>query len=245
MLENGIVPIVNENDAIATAKLKFGDNDRLSALVAQMTQADLLVILSDIEGLYTADPNLNKDAEFISVVEEIDEEIEALAGGATSSVGTGGMSTKVQAATIASESGCETVITSGKDQHAIRDLFMNNKRHTLFKAVDNPKTARQKWILNTLKTNGSVTIDEGAHNAILKGKSLLPVGITVVDGTFSRGDKISINNIKGEEIAIGITAYASTDLFRIIGKHTDEIESILGFSGREYAVYANDLVVLE
>lgn len=243
LLDHDVVPIVNENDSVATEELKFGDNDRLSALVAQMVQADTLVILSDIDGLYTDDPRRNKDAKHIAVVESIDNKITGSAKGATSNTGTGGMITKIQAAKIASEFGCNTIITSGQVNNPVKKLN-DGARHTLFKAAENPAKARKKWILNSLVSKGKIIVDDGAAKALLSKKSLLPIGIKKVEGNFSRGDKVSIFAPNGKEIGKGICAYSSADIDAIKGKRSAEIEKILGFSGREAVVHVDDLVLI-
>jgi glutamate 5-kinase len=243
LLENNVVPIVNENDSVATEELKFGDNDRLSALVAQMVGADHLVILSDIDGLYTDDPNKNKDAKHIAVVGKINEDISIFAKGVSSKTGSGGMATKIQAAKIASEFGCNTIIAKAGEANSISKLIKGAK-HTLFKAEENPAKARKKWILNSQVTNGKIFIDDGAAKALQSHKSLLPIGIKKIEGKFNRGDKVSVFSLKGKEIAKGISAYSSSDINAIMGKRSSEIEKILGFTGREAAVHVDDLVLV-
>ena len=243
LLANNIVPIVNENDSVATEELKFGDNDRLSALVAQMVGADHLVILSDIDGLYTDDPNKNKNAKHIEVVGNIDEDIKIYAKGVSSKLGSGGMATKIQAAKIASEFGCRTIITSGQPENPVKKL-MKGARHTLFRSGENPAGARKKWILNSLMSKGQITADDGAVKALQGRKSLLPIGIKAVKGTFSRGDKVTVVDNSGREVAKGISAYSSADIAQIKGKKSAEIEKILGFSGREAVIHVNDMVLL-
>lgn len=243
LLNAGIVPIVNENDTVATEELKFGDNDRLSALVAQMVGADHLVIFSDIDGLYTDDPNKNKNAKHIDVVGNIDEDIKLFAKGVSSKVGSGGMATKIQAAKIASEFGCRTIIASGQVENPIKKLA-KGARHTLFRSSENPAGARKKWILNSPTSKGKIVVDDGAAKALLGKKSLLPIGIRSVEGSFSRGDKVAVLNSKGKEIAKGICAYSSSDISMIKGKRSAEIEKILGFLGREAVIHVDDLVLL-
>jgi glutamate 5-kinase len=243
LLDYGVVPIVNENDSVATEELKFGDNDRLSALVAQMVFADTLIIFSDIDGLYTDDPNKNKNAKHIDIVGKIDEDISIFAKGVSSKIGSGGMATKIQAAKIASEFGCETIITSGKMNNPVK-VLINGARHTLFKSEESPTRARKKWILNSLVSKGKIIVDDGASKALHGKKSLLPIGIKKVEGSFSRGDKVTVCTEKGKEVAKGISAYSSSDINKIKGKKTAEIEKILGFSGREAAIHVDDLVLL-
>lgn len=243
LLENNVVPIVNENDSVATEELKFGDNDRLSALVAQMVGADNLVIFSDIDGLYTDDPNKNKNAKHIEVVGNINEDIKFFAKGASSNVGSGGMITKIHAAKIASEFGCNTIITSGKANNPIKKL-MGGAKCTLFKSSENPSNARKKWILNSPASKGKIIVDDGAAKALQNKKSLLPIGIKRVEGNFNRGDKITIINEKGRELARGISAYSSSDVGVIKGKKSSEIEAILGYLGREAVVHVDDMVLV-
>ncbi len=243
LLNNNIIPIVNENDTVATEELKFGDNDRLSALVAQMVGADHLIILSDIDGLYTDDPNKNKNAKHIEIVGNIDEDIKIFAKGVSSKLGSGGMATKIQAAKIASEFGCCTIITSGQAESPVKKLIKGGK-HTLFRSGENPAGARKKWILNSPTSKGRIVVDDGAAKALQGKKSLLPIGIKAVEGTFSRGDKVSVFTAKGKELAKGISAYSSGDIVQIMGRRLAEIEKILGFSGREAVIHVDDLVLL-
>ncbi len=244
LLSKKIIPIVNENDSVATEELKFGDNDRLSAYVAQMISADLLVILSDVDGLYSENPSKNKNAKHINLVEKITPEIEALAGGASSNIGTGGMITKIKAAKIAAESGCNTIISSSLFNHSIKNIFENKQKYTLFLSQEKPEKARKTWILNSLVSKGKIVVDNGAEIALKSHKSLLPVGVLAVEGLFERGDKISIFSAKNIEIAKGIVAYSSQDINLIKGKKSSEIEKILGFSGREAVVHIDDMVVV-
>jgi glutamate 5-kinase len=243
LFENNIIPVVNENDSVATEELKFGDNDRLSALVAQMVSADNLIILSDIDGLYSDDPNRNKNAKHISLVEKIDDEIFGSAKGVTSKTGSGGMATKIQAAKIAFEFGCNTIIASGQKNHPLK-LLQNGARHTLFKSNQSPNKARKNWIVNSLVTKGKIIVDDGAVSALKNHKSLLPIGIKNIEGKFTRGDKIIISTQSGKEIGKGITAYSSEDIKIIMGKKSDDIEVALGFTGREAAVHADDIVLI-
>lgn len=244
LLKKNIIPIVNENDSVATEELRFGDNDRLSAFVAQMVSADLLIILSDVDGLYTDNPGKNKDAKHISIVNEINSDIEKLAGGSGSDIGSGGMITKIKAAEIAAESGCATIIASSKNNNSISNIFSGKAKYTLFKSTQNPEKARKTWILNSLVSKGKIYVDEGAEKALKSKKSLLAVGIKNVDGSFERGEKISIYSHDKKEIAKGITAYSSDDIIQIKGKKSDEIEKILGFSGREAVVHVDDMVII-
>jgi len=242
LMEYGIIPIVNENDTVATNELRFGDNDRISALIAQMVHADLLVILSDIEGLYTDDPNKNPDAEFIPVVRDIDS-VRENAKGASSSVGSGGMITKIVAAEIADSAGCSTIISKGSMQNPLKRL-VDGAKHTLFESTDDPIGARKKWILNSPISRGVITVDKGCEAALIKKKSLLAVGIEGTKGKYNRGDVVVIKNTEGEDIARGITAFSSIDVKKIKGRQSSEIEKLLGFSGRDAVVHVNDMVLL-
>ncbi|MDX1950368.1 MAG: glutamate 5-kinase [Rickettsiales bacterium] len=244
LLSKNIIPIVNENDSVATEELKFGDNDRLSAYVAQMISADLLIILSDVDGLYTENPSKNKNAKHIPLIENIDDKIEALAGDATSNTGTGGMITKIKAAKIAAESGCATIIASSLKENSIKNIFENKQKYSLFLSQEKPEKARKTWILNSLVSKGKVFVDEGAEKALKAHKSLLAVGVIKIEGSFERGEKISVFSAKNIEIAKGIVAYSSQDINLIKGKKSSEIERILGFSGREAVIHIDDMVVL-
>lgn len=238
-----IVPIINENDTVATAELRFGDNDRLGARVAQMVGADVLVLLSDIDGLYSANPKKDADARFIPIVEAITPEIEAMAGDSISHYGSGGMITKIQAAKIAVSSGCNMVITAGKPLHPIKEL-MNGARCTWFLSKENPISARKNWIAGSVAPTGTIVIDDGALEALHKGKSLLPAGVRQVSGNFNRGDAVTIKDLKGKEVGRGLTAYTMDEARRIMGKKSKEIEAVLGFSSRSALIHRDDLVLM-
>lgn len=242
LLEMGALPIINENDTVATAELRFGDNDRLAARVAQMMSADMLVLLSDIDGLYTGNPQVKKDAKHVPIVEEITEKIEKMAGGSISAISSGGMVTKIAAAKIAVGSGCHTIITKGTEDHPIAALKKGGV-HTIFKASESPKKARKRWIADTLAPLGEVIIDEGAVLALSKGKSLLPAGVKRVKGDFARGDAILVKTLNGKEVARGLSAYASSDIQKILGLKTDRLEEVLGFKGRAEVIHRDDLVI--
>lgn len=243
LLENPrIVPIINENDTVATAELRFGDNDRLAARVAQMAGADLLILFSDIEGLYSADPRVNSDAKFQEKIEEITPAIEAMAGGARSVVSSGGMATKIAAAKIATAAGCHMIIAKGIDEHPLNKLFSGGK-HSLFIAKVSPLSARKHWIAGSLHPAGTITIDAGAARALSTGKSLLPAGVTKVSGEFERGDSVVICDDKGTRIGCGLISYSSEDAKRIIGKKSAEIEQILGFKRRDVLIHRDDMVL--
>lgn len=243
LMEWGVVPIINENDTVATQELKFGDNDRLSARVAQMISADALVILSDIDGLYTADPRKHKEARFIGEVRGgVTPEIEAYAGSAGSSVGTGGMMTKLLAAKIALSAGCNVAIARGTGENPLRALAEGG-RATWFYAAESPMSARKRWIAGGLHPAGALVVDAGAEKALLSGKSLLPSGVTMIEGEFSRGDALLIKAVDGRVLGRGLSAYSAEDARRIRGRQTQEIETILGFKGRGALIHRDDLTL--
>lgn len=244
MLDSGIIPVINENDVVATAELRYGDNDRLSARVAQMLGADLLIIFSDIDGLYTANPHSDKNAKHLDIVEEITRDIEKMAGGSASDVGTGGMVTKIEAAKIAVRAGCDTIITNGNINNPLKKLFDGKVKHTRFKSKISPLTARKQWIVSGVKPMGEIEVDEGAVAALLKGKSLLPAGATQIWGDFERGDLVIIRTAEAE-VARGLTAYSSDDARKILRKKSSELEQILGFTGRQELVHRDDMVVTQ
>src|SRR5580692_1974343 len=243
LLELGALPVINENDTVATAEIRYGDNDRLAARVAQMAGADCLVLLSDVDGLYTANPQEHPEAELISRVLDITPAIEAMAGGSTSGLGTGGMLTKIAAAKIAVGAGCHLCIAKGATQHPLKRIE-EGARCTWFLPSSTPSAARKQWIAGTLKPAGAISVDEGAVRALLQGKSLLPAGVTRAVGRFDRGDTVSIVGPDSAEIARGISAYSDADTARIMGRRSAEIESLLGFRGRDEIVHRDDLVVL-
>ncbi len=243
LLSLGAVPVINENDTVATAEIRYGDNDRLAARVAQMTGADCLVLLSDIDGLYTANPHENPAAELISRVLDITPAIEAMAGGTTSGLGTGGMQTKIAAARIAVGAGCHLCIAKGATQHPLKHIE-DGARCTWFVPSSTPSAARKQWIAGTLRPAGAISVDEGAVRALLQGKSLLPAGVTRAVGRFDRGDTVSIVGPDSLEVARGICAYSDSDTARIMGRKSAEIENLLGFRGRDEIVHRDDLVLM-
>src|SRR6266403_5419659 len=243
LLALGALPVINENDTVATAEIRYGDNDRLAARVAQMVGADCLVLLSDIDGLYTANPQLDPDAEFISRVLEISPEIEAMAGGVISDVGSGGMQTKIAAAKIAMGAGCHLCIAKGAFQHPLKRIE-DGARCTWFVPSSTPVATRKQWIAGTLRPAGAITVDEGAVRALMGGKSRLPAGVTRSVGRFDRGDTVSIIGPDGAEVARGICAYSDADAARIIGRRSADIEKVLGFRGRDEIVHRDDLVLI-
>ena len=244
LLALGAIPVINENDTVATAEIRYGDNDRLAARVAQMASADCLVLLSDIDGLYTADPHRDADARFIERVMRVTPEIEAMAGRSDSEVGSGGMATKIAAARIAVNAGCHMCIASGRQRHPIRRLE-SGARCTWFMPASTPLAARKQWIAGTLRPAGAIHIDAGALRALEGGKSLLAAGVTGTLGRFESGDTVSVLAPNGTEVARGIAAYSDSDATRIMGRRSSEIEAILGFRGREELIHRDDLVILQ
>ncbi len=243
LLGLGALPVINENDTVATTEIRYGDNDRLAARVAQMTSADCLLLLSDVAGLYTADPNRDPTARLIPEVREITPEIEAMGGGSASAVGSGGMATKIAAAKIATTAGCAMAIAAGAPLHPVRRLE-EGAECSWFLPAQNPENARKQWIAGSLRPSGAVTIDAGALQALRSGKSLLPAGILAVSGRFARGDTVSVLDRDGTEIARGMIGYSDRDAARIIGKRSADIESLLGFRGRDEMIHRDDLVMM-
>lgn len=242
LLDLGAVPLINENDTVATDEIRFGDNDRLSARVAAMISADTLVLLSDIDGLYTADPRVDPDAKFVPVVHDITGEIEASAGATRTDYGTGGMKTKIAAARIALGAGCRMVIAQGREAHALGKLDATG-RGTWFLPAEGPKAARKQWILGSLAGAGQVRIDHGALKALKAGRSLLPAGVTEVLGEFDRGDSIAVLDAGGATVARGLSAYSSADARLLVRRKSSEIEEILGYRGRDELIHRDDLVM--
>ncbi len=242
LLRLGAVPVINENDTIATSEIRYGDNDRLAARVATMASADLLILLSDIDGLYTAPPQNNPDARFVEHVEAITPQIEAMAGAAGTELSRGGMVTKIEAGRIATAGGTAMVITTGKRLNPI-DALAQGCKATWFAPNGNPVTARKKWISGQLTASAFITVDEGAQGALLNGKSLLPAGVTSVEGRFSRGDVVIVRSLQGQEIARGIIAYDHEDAVRICGCNSTSIAGILGYAGRSEMIHRDDLVI--
>ena len=236
------IPVVNENDTVATAEIRYGDNDRLSARVASMVSADCLVLLSDVDGLYTAPPNEDASAQHIPLVTEITPEIEAMAGDAGTELSKGGMKTKIEAGKIALSAGTDMVITSGKILHPLRAI-REGARVTWFIAKSDPVTAKKRWISGQLVPNGQVFLDAGAEKALLSGKSLLPAGVTRIDGSFDRGDAVIIRSSDGRELGRGLVAYTANEARRIMGKRSSEIATILGYEGRDTLIHRDDMAL--
>ena len=242
LMKMGAVPIINENDTVATTEIRYGDNDRLAARVATMSGADLLVLLSDIDGLYTAPPHLDPEARFLDTIEAITPEIEAMAGGAASELSRGGMRTKIDAGKIATSAGCGMIIASGKPDHPIRAIE-TGARSSWFAPSGTPVTARKTWIAGQLAPAGELHVDPGAETALTGGKSLLPAGIRQVKGDFYRGDTVSVIGTDGREIARGLAGYDADEARLIAGRKTGEIEGLLGYAGRAAMIHRDDLVM--
>jgi glutamate 5-kinase len=243
LLELGALPVINENDTVATAEIRYGDNDRLAARVAQMTGAECLVLLSDVDGLYSADPNRERGARLIREVRHITPEIEAMAGRAVSGLGSGGMMAKILAARIAVAAGCHMCIAAGAYRHPLRRIE-EGASCTWFVPTATPAAARKQWIAGTLRPAGALTIDAGALRALLQGRSLLPAGVTGARGRFERGDTVSVLTAEGLEVARGIVAYSDGDAARIMGRRSSEIAELLGFRGRDEMIHRDDLVLM-
>ncbi len=244
LLEQSVVPIINENDTVATEEIRYGDNDRLAARVAQLVMADALVLLSDVDGFYTADPGKNPDAEHIPEVATITPEMLAMAGETRSDIGSGGMATKVQAARIATHAGCSTIISSGAVDYPLHALSADG-RCTLFRAEGTPAAARKQWLAGVLEVRGELRIDDGAARALQSGNSLLPVGVVEVLGNFRRGDVVTVVGPSGRELGRGLAEYSNTDALRLRGCQSEKIEEALGYKGRSVMIHRDDMVLFD
>jgi glutamate 5-kinase len=244
LLEHSVIPIINENDTVATEEIRYGDNDRLAARVAQLVMADALILLSDVDGLYTADPTRSDGAEHIRKISNIDSDILAMAGETRSDVGTGGMATKVQAAGIAMHAGCSTLIASGLIAHPLQALN-NGGRHSVFIAPATPAAARKQWLAGVLEVSGELSLDAGAAKALRDGNSLLPVGVSAVDGRFRRGDVVKLKDPSGTDIGRGLAEYSSDEAARLVGLRSEMIEDALGYRGRSVMVHRDELVLFD
>lgn len=243
LLDLGCVPVINENDAIATTEIRFGDNDRLAARVAQMIGADTLILLSDIDGLYTADPRLDPTAEHLPEVDALTESIMAMGGAPPPGYSSGGMHTKLLAAQIATRAGARMAIASGLSSHPVSAL-LETGRCTWFLASEDAGSARKRWLAGALQTKGRVTVDQGAARALLNGSSLLPAGVKEVSGGFAQGDLVVILDEEGHEIGRGLTAYDAEDSRKIAGRRSEDITRCLGHSGRDELIHRDDLVLI-
>lgn len=243
LLQTNVIPIVNENDTVATAEIRYGDNDRLGARVAQMIEADLLVLLSDIDGFYTADPNIDTNAQLIKDIEQLTPDLLAMAQESHSNVGSGGMKTKLAAAQIAMSSGCDMLITAGRHLSPLTH-YQQHQVGSLFQAHESKMKAKKAWLSHHMQPKGSITIDKGAVNALLQGKSLLAVGISQVSGHFSKGDALDIIDYNGQVIARGLTNYCDDEIKKIKGQSTKMMMPILGYAGMDEVIHCDNLSLL-
>ena len=243
LLELGVIPVINENDTVSTEEIKFGDNDRLAARVAQMCSADLLILLSDINGLYSSDPNKNKNSTLIGEITEISREIESMAGPAHSKISSGGMITKIEAAKISMNAGCHMIICDGRLNNPLLKLQDIHTVFSWFKAKDNPLNLRKQWISGALQVKGKITIDDGATKAIKKGYSILPAGILSTEGDYEKGDLIKIVDQSKTFIGTGLTHFNNSEVELIKGSKSENIETILGYRGKDEVVHRDDLVL--
>ena len=244
LIERRVVPVINENDTVATEEIRYGDNDRLAARVAQLVMADALILLSDVDGFYTADPAGNPGAEHIPLVTAITDDMQRMAGETRSDIGSGGMATKVQAARIATHAGCATIITSGVVQRPLSELAAGG-RCTLFRAPGTPAAARKQWLAGVLEVRGELRLDEGASRALQNGKSLLPVGVLEVIGNFRRGDVVTLVDSHGRELGRGLAEYSFDEASQLAGRQSESIESVLGYRGRAVMVHRDELVIFD
>lgn len=244
LLVHGVVPVVNENDTVATEEIRYGDNDRLAARAAQLGRADLLILLSDVDGLYTADPRRDPDARHLPLIERLTPDVLAMASGANeqAGVGTGGMATKLAAAQIAASAGCATVIASGLPSHPLKAV-MDGARASLILAPATPLAAWKQWIAGSVAPGGALTLDAGAVAALRAGKSLLPSGVVAVSGDFGKGDSVRLTGTDGARIGVGLASYAADEIALIRGRHSDAIESLLGYRGPSVVIHRDDLVL--
>ncbi len=245
LLERGLVPIINENDTVSTGEIRFGDNDRLAVRVAQMVNADTVVLLSTTHGLFTANPDIDPSAKHLAVIENLTDEHLAMAGDAVAGLSTGGMRSKILAAQNATRAGISLIITDGRPDHALNALFEDeNKKNSVFLAPKKSKNARKIWIQGHMKPKGRVIVDDGAAKALKDGRSLLPIGITAIEGHFERGDAITVHDAKMTQVAIGLSAFDTSDALKIKGKGKAEVEEILGYPGRTEMIHRDDLALL-
>ena len=244
LVEQKVIPIINENDTIATDEIRYGDNDRLAARVAQLVMADALILLSDVDGFYSADPGKDPTAELVPEVRRITEEVLQMAGETRSDIGSGGMATKVQAARIATHAGCSTVIASGKVERPLEALAAGGIC-TVFRAEGTPAAARKQWLAGVLEVRGELRLDEGAANALRDGSSLLPVGVVQVIGNFRRGDVVTLVDGSGRELGRGLAEYSDEEATALAGCRSENIEERLGYRGRSVMVHRDDLVLFD
>jgi glutamate 5-kinase len=242
LIGRAVVPVINENDTVATDEIRYGDNDRLAARVAQLVMADALILLSDVDGLYTADPGKDERAEHVPEVDRITEAVLAMAGETRSDIGSGGMATKVLAARIATHAGCATVIASGTIECPL-DALAAGGRCTVFRASATPAAARKQWLAGALEVRGELRLDDGAVQALRGGNSLLPVGVVEVVGSFRRGDVVTLVDSAGRELGRGLAEYADDEATLLAGCRSEQIEARLGYRGRPVMVHRDDLVL--
>jgi glutamate 5-kinase len=242
LIDWSTIPVINENDTVTTEEIRYGDNDRLAARVAQLVMADALILLSDIDGLYTSDPLSNSNAKHVNEVTLIDEKILQMAGNTQSNVGTGGMVTKLQAAGIATHAGCVTLISSGIIDNPLQAL-KNGNRFTIFHASDSPAALRKQWMAGLLDVQGVLSIDDGAMKALFNGSSLLPVGVFDISGNFERGDVVNLESSSGKIIGRGLVEYSSGEATKLLGIKSDQIENTIGYQGRSVMVHRDELVL--
>ncbi len=236
------MPVINENDTIATTEIRYGDNDRLAARVATMASADLIVLLSDVDGLYTAPPQSDPGARLVPIVSRITYEIETMAGGAASDLSRGGMRTKIEAAKIAVTGGAHLMIADGRIAHPLQRVA-EGANCTWFLPSSSPLRARKKWLAGSLEPRGALHVDAGAAKALFSGKSLLPAGVTRVEGAFERGDCVVLRDPSGAEIGRGLIAYDSAEAARILGRRSGDIERLLGYAGRAEMMHRDDMAL--
>jgi glutamate 5-kinase len=244
LLDRSVVPIINENDTVTTEEIRYGDNDRLAARVAQLVMADALLLLSDVDGFYSADPGTDSNAQHIPEITSISTETLAMAGETRSDIGSGGMSTKVQAARIATHAGCSTIIASGLVERPVKAL-LNGARCSIFRAQGTPAVARKQWLAGALEVNGILVIDAGAAEALREGNSLLPVGIAAIQGDFRRGDIVTLADGGGTELGRGLAEYSSSEASRLLGCRSEQIEERLGYRGRSVMIHRDELVLFD
>ncbi len=242
LLQADIIPIINENDTTATAELRYGDNDKLAARVAQMIAADILILLSDVDGLYDSNPKHNPDATLLHEINVIDSTIEKMANANTNIYGTGGMASKIEAAKIATQSGCQTIICNGTTNNPLQKLATNN-HYSVFNAKQTPLKARKRWIIGSLHPAGNIIIDNGAELALQQGKSLLPAGIISISGDFGKGDMLAVYNQENKLIAKGLSNYDSSEAKKLIGHNSSEIINIIGYAGADELIHRNNMVL--
>jgi glutamate 5-kinase len=246
LLKNHIIPIINENDTVAVDEIKIGDNDRLAARVAQMISADLLILFSDIDGLYDKNPKTNKEAKLIFEVKKITKDIEDMAGGSSSNVGTGGMITKIKAAKMLNNSSCNTIITSGLVKNPLQKLLAGKQNYTIFYSENKNSKSRKKWLSGILNAKGEIVINICAKEALISKKiSLLPIGVLKINGNFEKGEAVFVKDEDGNHIASGITSYSSYEAERIIGKNSNELKEILGKTAKKELIHIDNLVMVK